>query len=70
MILLCKLQTYIIVVIDPPLTLTFLFNDYRDNQPSRFCFYKAEKPMYTSRRNLPPSNIDNSKIVYSIVSHR
>ncbi|XP_050217197.1 glucose-1-phosphate adenylyltransferase large subunit 1, chloroplastic [Mercurialis annua] len=37
--------------------------------PSRFSFYDAAKPMYTSRRNLPPSKIDSSKIVDSIVSH-
>ncbi|KAL1320232.1 hypothetical protein HN51_064951 [Arachis hypogaea] len=63
----------------------FLFNDYWEDigtiksffeanlalteNPSRFSFYEAGKPMYTSRRNLPPSNIDNSKIVDSIVSH-
>ncbi|KAI7984338.1 hypothetical protein LOK49_LG15G00773 [Camellia lanceoleosa] len=44
-------------------TFTFLF------QPPRFSFYDANKPMYTSRRNLPPLKIDNSKIVDSIVSH-
>ncbi|GFP84001.1 glucose-1-phosphate adenylyltransferase large subunit 1 chloroplastic [Phtheirospermum japonicum] len=32
-------------------------------------FYDATKPIYTSRRNLPPSKIDNSKIIDSIVSH-
>ncbi|MED6158693.1 Clathrin assembly protein complex 2 beta large chain [Stylosanthes scabra] len=63
----------------------FLFNDYWEDigtlrsffdanlalteHPPRFSFYEAGKPMYTSRRNLPPSNIDNSKIVDSIVSH-
>jgi len=31
-------------------------------QPPRFSFYDAAKPMYTSRRNLPPSKIDNSKV--------
>ena len=31
-------------------------------QPPRFSFYDATKPMYTSRRNLPPSKIDNSKV--------
>ncbi|MED6211006.1 Clathrin assembly protein complex 2 beta large chain [Stylosanthes scabra] len=38
-------------------------------KPPRFSFYDAAKPMYTSRRNLPPSKIDNSKIVDSIISH-
>lgn len=37
--------------------------------PARFTFYDAKKPMYTSTRNLPPSKIDNCKIVDSIVSH-
>ncbi|KAG8370139.1 hypothetical protein BUALT_Bualt14G0086300 [Buddleja alternifolia] len=37
--------------------------------PPRFSFYDATKPIYTSRRNLPPSKIDNCKIVDSIVSH-
>ncbi|KAB1214230.1 Glucose-1-phosphate adenylyltransferase large subunit 1, chloroplastic [Morella rubra] len=37
--------------------------------PPRFSFYDETKPMYTSRRNLPPSKIDNSKIVDSIISH-
>ncbi|KVI01544.1 ADP-glucose pyrophosphorylase, conserved site-containing protein [Cynara cardunculus var. scolymus] len=63
----------------------FLFNDYWEDigtirsffeanlalteHPSRFSFYDATKPMYTSRRNLPPSNVDNCKIVDSIISH-
>ncbi|KAL5210663.1 hypothetical protein ABZP36_006286 [Zizania latifolia] len=63
----------------------FLFNDYWEDigtiksffeanlalaeQPPRFSFYDANKPMYTSRRNLPPSMIDNSKITDSIISH-
>ncbi|CAI8611445.1 unnamed protein product [Vicia faba] len=63
----------------------YLFNDYWEDigtirsffeanlalteHPSKFSFYDAAKPMYTSRRNLPPSNIDNSKIVDSIISH-
>ncbi|KAK6139070.1 hypothetical protein DH2020_027193 [Rehmannia glutinosa] len=38
-------------------------------KPPRFSFYDATKPIYTSRRNLPPSKIDNCKIVDSIVSH-
>ncbi|KAG8098061.1 hypothetical protein GUJ93_ZPchr0013g37621 [Zizania palustris] len=63
----------------------FLFNDYWEDigtiksffeanlalteQPPRFSFYDANKPMYTSRRNLPPSLVDNSKITDSIISH-
>ncbi|CAA0839870.1 Glucose-1-phosphate adenylyltransferase large subunit 1- chloroplastic [Striga hermonthica] len=63
----------------------YLFNDYWEDigtirsffeanlalteHPPRFSFYDAAKPIYTSRRNLPPSKIDNSKIVDSIVSH-
>lgn len=63
----------------------YLFNDYWEDigtirsffeanlaltaHPPRFSFYDATKPMYTSRRNLPPSQIDGSKIVDSIVSH-
>ncbi|CAL5199494.1 unnamed protein product [Lathyrus oleraceus] len=63
----------------------YLFNDYWEDigtirsffeanlalteHPSKFSFYDAAKPMYTSRRNLPPSTIDNSKVVDSIISH-
>ncbi|KAL6843598.1 hypothetical protein ACP4OV_026660 [Aristida adscensionis] len=63
----------------------YLFNDYWEDigtiksffeanlalaeQPPRFSFYDANKPVYTSRRNLPPSMIDNSKITDSIISH-
>lgn len=63
----------------------YLFNDYWEDigtirsffeanlalteHPPRFSFYDADKPIYTSRRNLPPSKIENSKIVDSIVSH-
>ncbi|KAG6495124.1 glucose-1-phosphate adenylyltransferase large subunit 3, chloroplastic/amyloplastic-like [Zingiber officinale] len=63
----------------------YLFNDYWEDigtirsffeanlaltaHPPRFSFYDAAKPMYTSRRNLPPSKVDNSKIVDSILSH-
>ncbi|KAH7859161.1 hypothetical protein Vadar_032344 [Vaccinium darrowii] len=63
----------------------YLFNDYWEDigtirsffeanlaltaHPPRFSFYDANKPMYTSRRNLPPTTIDNSKIVDSIISH-
>ncbi|KAJ6351666.1 hypothetical protein OIU78_007546 [Salix suchowensis] len=59
----------------------YLFNDYWEDigtirsffeanlalteHPPRFSFYDATKPMYTSRRNLPPSK----KIVDSIISH-
>ncbi|XP_020258101.1 glucose-1-phosphate adenylyltransferase large subunit 1, chloroplastic isoform X2 [Asparagus officinalis] len=66
-------------------TKAYLFNDYWEDigtirsffeanlaltaHPPSFSFYDAAKPMYTSRRNLPPSKIDNSKIVDSIVSH-
>ncbi|KQK13346.1 glucose-1-phosphate adenylyltransferase large subunit [Brachypodium distachyon] len=63
----------------------YLFNDYWEDigtiksffeanlalaeQPPRFSFYDASKPMYTSRRNLPPSMISSSKITDSIISH-
>ncbi|XP_050371990.1 glucose-1-phosphate adenylyltransferase large subunit 3, chloroplastic/amyloplastic [Argentina anserina] len=63
----------------------YLFNDYWEDigtirsffeanlalteHPNKFSFYDAAKPMYTSRRNLPPSKIDGSKIVDSIISH-
>ncbi|XP_020574490.1 glucose-1-phosphate adenylyltransferase large subunit 3, chloroplastic/amyloplastic [Phalaenopsis equestris] len=63
----------------------YLFNDYWEDigtlksffeanlsltrHPPKFCFYDATKPIYTSRRNLPPTTVDNSKIVDSIVSH-
>ncbi|XP_057527705.1 glucose-1-phosphate adenylyltransferase large subunit 3, chloroplastic/amyloplastic [Amaranthus tricolor] len=66
-------------------TKAYLFNDYWEDigtirsffeanlaltaHPPRFSFYDAEKPMYTSPRNLPPSKINNSKVVDSIVSH-
>ncbi|KAI4378876.1 hypothetical protein MLD38_016298 [Melastoma candidum] len=66
-------------------TKAYLFNDYWEDigtirsffeanlalteHPPRFSFYDATKPIYTSRRNLPPSKIDNSKIIDSIVSH-
>ncbi|KAK2631544.1 hypothetical protein EUGRSUZ_L02767 [Eucalyptus grandis] len=62
----------------------YLFNDYWEDigtirsffeanlalteHPPRFSFYNATKPIYTSRRNLPPSKIDSSKVVDSIVS--
>ncbi|KAG8062489.1 hypothetical protein GUJ93_ZPchr0003g17926 [Zizania palustris] len=53
----------------------FLFNDYWGDigtiksfeanlalaeQSPRFSFYDAHKPMYTSRRNLPPSMVNNN----------
>ncbi|TVU45216.1 hypothetical protein EJB05_04692 [Eragrostis curvula] len=63
----------------------YLFNDYWEDigtiksffeanlaladQPARFSFYDADKPMFTSRRNLPPSIVNNSKITDSIISH-
>ncbi|EPS66248.1 hypothetical protein M569_08527, partial [Genlisea aurea] len=63
----------------------YLFNDYWEDigtirsffdanlalteHPPRFSFYDATKPIYTSRRNLPPSKIDQSKIIDSIISH-
>ncbi|KAF7837247.1 glucose-1-phosphate adenylyltransferase large subunit 3, chloroplastic/amyloplastic [Senna tora] len=63
----------------------YLFNDYWEDigtirsffeanlalteHPPRFSFYDAALPMYTSRRNLPPSKIVSSKIVDSIISH-
>ncbi|TKV91506.1 hypothetical protein SEVIR_9G101000v4 [Setaria viridis] len=63
----------------------YLFNDYWEDigtiksffeanlalteQPPKFSFYDADKPMYTSRRNLPPSMVNNSKITDSIISH-
>lgn len=63
----------------------YLFNDYWEDigtirsffeanlalteHPPRFSFYDADKPMYTSGRNLPPSKIDNTRVKDSIVSH-
>ncbi|GAV84601.1 NTP_transferase domain-containing protein [Cephalotus follicularis] len=63
----------------------YLFNDYWEDigtirsffeanlaltqHPPKFSFYDAAKPMFTSRRNLPPTKIDNSKIIDSIISH-
>ncbi|KAG1334117.1 Glucose-1-phosphate adenylyltransferase large subunit 1, chloroplastic [Cocos nucifera] len=63
----------------------YLFNDYWEDigtiksffeanlalaaHPPNFSFYDATKPIYTSRRNLPPTTVDNCKIVDSIVSH-
>ncbi|XP_031494213.1 glucose-1-phosphate adenylyltransferase large subunit 3, chloroplastic/amyloplastic [Nymphaea colorata] len=63
----------------------YLFNDYWEDigtiksffeanlaltaHPPAFSFYDAQKPMYTSPRNLPPTKVDNCKIVDSIVSH-
>lgn len=66
-------------------TKAYLFNDYWEDigtirsffeanlalteHPPRFSFYDAAKPIYTSRRNLPPSKIDSCKMVDSIISH-
>ncbi|WOK97989.1 glucose-1-phosphate adenylyltransferase large subunit 3, chloroplastic/amyloplastic [Canna indica] len=63
----------------------YLFNDYWEDigtiksffeanlaltaDPPSFCFYDAARPMYTSRRNLPPSKVDNSKIIDSILCY-
>ncbi|EYU41519.1 hypothetical protein ABFS82_07G028300 [Erythranthe guttata] len=63
----------------------YLFNDYWEDigtirsfyeanlalteHPPRFSFYDAAKPIYTSKRNLPPSKIDGCKIIDSIISH-
>ncbi|XP_078181266.1 glucose-1-phosphate adenylyltransferase large subunit 3, chloroplastic/amyloplastic-like [Carex rostrata] len=63
----------------------FLFNDYWEDigtiksffeanlaltdQPPKFSFYDEHKPMYTSRRLLPPSMVNNSKVLDSILSH-
>nr|AAK27685.1 ADP-glucose pyrophosphorylase large subunit [Brassica rapa subsp. pekinensis] len=63
----------------------YLFNDYWEDigtirsffdanlalteHPPAFSFYDAAKPIYTSRRNLPPSKIDGSKLIDSIISH-
>lgn len=63
----------------------YLFNDYWEDigtirsffeanlalteQPPRFSFYDETKPIYTSRRNLPPTKIESCKIVDSIISH-
>ncbi|OAY77251.1 Glucose-1-phosphate adenylyltransferase large subunit 1, chloroplastic [Ananas comosus] len=63
----------------------YLFNDYWEDigtiksffeanlaltaHPPSFSFYDATKPMYTSQRNLPPTMMNNGKIVDSIVSH-
>ncbi|KAL5995921.1 Clathrin assembly protein complex 2 beta large chain [Asimina triloba] len=58
-------------------TKAYLFNDYWEDigtirsffeanlaltaHPPNFSFYDAAKPMYTSRRNLPPTKVDSSK---------
>ncbi|KAJ4764643.1 Glucose-1-phosphate adenylyltransferase [Rhynchospora pubera] len=36
---------------------------------SRFSFYDDTRPICTSRRNLPPSMINDSKVMDSIISH-
>ncbi|KAH9318270.1 hypothetical protein KI387_020039, partial [Taxus chinensis] len=38
-------------------------------QPPKFSFYDAAKPIYTAPRNIPPTKLEQSKIVDSIVSH-
>ncbi|KAJ3673401.1 hypothetical protein LUZ60_006775 [Juncus effusus] len=63
----------------------YLFNDYWEDigtiksffeanlalteHPPRFSFYDETKPMYTSRRNLPPSMVNSSQVEDSIISH-
>ncbi|KAG2279904.1 hypothetical protein Bca52824_051124 [Brassica carinata] len=61
----------------------YLFNDYWEDIGTIRSFFDANlaltehhsvsltlvKPIYTSRRNLPPSKIDGSKLVDSIISH-
>eukprot|EP00249_Psilotum_nudum_P018123 c26647_g1_i1 orf=89-1723(+) len=38
-------------------------------QPSSFHFYDATNPTYTSPRFLPPTRVNNCKVVNSIISH-
>ncbi|GBG83793.1 hypothetical protein CBR_g37593 [Chara braunii] len=63
----------------------YLFNDYWEDigtmrsffeanlgltrHPARFSFYDAQKPIYTSPRNLPPSKIEKCRVKDSIISH-
>ncbi|XP_021852787.1 glucose-1-phosphate adenylyltransferase large subunit, chloroplastic/amyloplastic [Spinacia oleracea] len=63
----------------------YLFNDYWEDigtiksffdanlalteQPPKFQFYDPKTPFYTSARFLPPTKVDKSKIVDSIISH-
>nr|WKL05550.1 ADP-glucose pyrophosphorylase large subunit 2 [Colocasia esculenta] len=39
------------------------------DQPSKFHFYDPSKPIFTSPRFLPPSKIERSRVLNSIVSH-
>jgi len=63
----------------------YLFNDYWEDigtiksffdanlalaaQPPKFKFYDAQKPIFTSPRYLPPTKVEQCRIVDSIVSH-
>ncbi|KMZ68822.1 Glucose-1-phosphate adenylyltransferase [Zostera marina] len=63
----------------------YIFNDYWEDiktiksffnanlaltqHPPRFSFYDEANPIFTSRRNLPSSEVHNSKIMDSIISH-
>ncbi|KAG0581630.1 hypothetical protein KC19_4G267000 [Ceratodon purpureus] len=63
----------------------YLFNDYWEDigtiksyfdanlalaaQPPKFKFYDAAKPIFTSPRYLPPSKVEQCRIIESIVSH-
>lgn len=63
----------------------YLFNDYWEDigtirsffeanlaltsQPSKFSFYDAANPMFTSPRYLPPTKVEKCRIIDSIVSH-
>ncbi|XP_057874014.2 glucose-1-phosphate adenylyltransferase large subunit 3, chloroplastic/amyloplastic isoform X1 [Cryptomeria japonica] len=38
-------------------------------QPPKFSFYDAAKPIYTAPRSIPPTKVEQSKVVDSIVSH-
>ncbi|PKI35597.1 hypothetical protein CRG98_044051 [Punica granatum] len=39
------------------------------DQPPNFHFYDPEKPIFTSPRFLPPSNIEKCQVIDSIISH-
>ncbi|KAI4316841.1 hypothetical protein L6164_024781 [Bauhinia variegata] len=63
----------------------YLFNEYWEDigtiksffdanlaltkQPPKFEFYDPKTPFYTSPRNLPPTKVENCRIVDSIISH-
>lgn len=63
----------------------YLFNDYWEDigtiksffdanlalaaQPPKFKFYDATKPIFTSPRYLPPTKVEQCRIIHSIVSH-